>query len=874
LELHRLNDPKTNVEAELVAELARNDFPHAERFVSCALEQGTLMLLLDGLDEVSSNERTRVVQHIKDTLDQHKKCRAVVTCRTAVYRGEFNEAVNQTIEIVEFNDQQTRRFLGSWEPDMKKRAKSIEQLIQTLRDRPRIMALARNPLLLTIIAYLYTDTEFVLPHSRTEFYRKSTDILLDLWHQEHNRFKASDKRLVLQYLALFNQDSAARHGQDRRTMERPVVLEQVRKVLPGLNLPPEDAGPVLDEIVERSGLLLAIDAGERYQFAHLTLQEYFAATELMDDAQGLFGRFKADRDAWRETIKLWCGLDHDSTNLIRAIYAEDQLTAFECLADAQKVEPVQANEILDAFKSRLGEVGNEEVIARAFGAVASDLRPRGTSIFKFLEEALSDTQDVKRHEVAAHALSFTNLPQAAQVLTDYYVRARAAGHPEVPVPLLSMGDLAVLALAPLARAGSVEAMDNLQYIGTSQATEALIPLLWHADKNISGNAAWRLAALLDKPGIEDALRDYPLTPQQRKADWLEWIWEPFRDSTNSALPIIAGRVAYVIEQAPAATVPRKPQLLDSRLALPLLVENSERYMGRLDIKQREHMQEEAKHIMLSKSGYTEFMDRTLNIVQAEAKWRHLLTGLPTEMQLDLLRRLMREGPSPTRDDWRNIFRPVKYAFETGWHYGVVIAIVACASLIAIGQIVVTLWRAPMLFHWSNGLLSAMMIAVLWNWFIFWRGWEGEKIPVGKPIHSLATWTKNMLEPRDPDTFISFLLGPVMFPAFVFFELFDVIRDEKTRVDIRSIAAYLPILGFSPVVGYFTTTFLLDVFPRSLVVIFWLTAIGTGVMLWLVGRKRERDARNPLQGILEPQTSSLPRAYRANRGRFRLWELRR
>jgi len=153
LELHRLNDPKPSVEEHLAAELARNDFPHAERFVSQCLKQGALMLLLDGLDEVNSSERRRVVQQIKDLLDEHEKCRAVITCRTAVYRGEFADTADQTLEIVEFSDQQIRRFLRSWEPDMPE-DKSIEQLMQTLHDRPRIMALARNPLLLTIIAYL------------------------------------------------------------------------------------------------------------------------------------------------------------------------------------------------------------------------------------------------------------------------------------------------------------------------------------------------------------------------------------------------------------------------------------------------------------------------------------------------------------------------------------------------------------------------------------------------------------------------------------------------------------------------------------------------------------------------------------------------
>ena len=141
LELHRLNDPKLSLEQHIVAELARNEFPHAERFVSYSLKQSKLMLLLDGLDEVNSSQRRRVVQQVSDLLDEHKRCRVVITCRSAVYKREFDATVDQTLEIAEFSDQQIHRFLRSWEPDMPA-DKSIEQLMQTLHDTPRIKTLA------------------------------------------------------------------------------------------------------------------------------------------------------------------------------------------------------------------------------------------------------------------------------------------------------------------------------------------------------------------------------------------------------------------------------------------------------------------------------------------------------------------------------------------------------------------------------------------------------------------------------------------------------------------------------------------------------------------------------------------------------------
>ncbi|MEB3339257.1 NACHT domain-containing protein [Okeania sp.] len=341
LELYRLNEIEIsalNIEAlkqKLVEALDRDDFPKANSFVEQNLKKGKLFLLFDGLDEVKSLIRTEVVKAINDLLDKYDKCRTIITCRAAVYRNDFAKSVDKTLDIKEFSDRQMRLFLEAWKSEMPPE-KSIDQLIQTLRDRPLIMELARNPLMLTIVAHLYTQPAFILPQSRSDFYQESTHILLNQWQNNFNQYKESaHKRRVLQHLALFAQDNASKQQKNDLSLDYQIVLKQIRKILPNLNLNPEtDTQSILKEIVERSGLLLEIERGDKYQFAHLTLQEYFAATALRDRENELIERFKNDPERWRETVKLWCGFAGNSTNLIEVIYHEDSLIAFECLADA------------------------------------------------------------------------------------------------------------------------------------------------------------------------------------------------------------------------------------------------------------------------------------------------------------------------------------------------------------------------------------------------------------------------------------------------------------------------------------------------------------------------------------------------------------
>ena len=555
LELHRINNPDLTpnqlIEA-LVEAFKRNDFPTAERFIEQSLKSGKLLLLLDGLDEVSREARVIVTRRINDLLRQYNNCRAIITCRTQVYCGEFDAIADQTLEIVEFSDQQIRRFLESWKQKMPPE-KSINQLMQTLRDRPRIMALARNPLLLTIIAYLYTDTPFVLPHSRAEFYQKSTDILLDQWQKDFNQYQANDKRRVLQHLALYNQDQGMASRQDRRSIDYEKILAELRNVLPALNLSPDSAKPILDEIVERSGLFLKIDNGERYQFAHLTLQEYFSAVALSDRPDELIYRFEQDPNIWREVVKLWCGLAGDSTKLIEAICVLDLLIGFECLADAQEVDPAVSEKIINYYKHQVDKQNRyDKSLANAFGSVAASFRPRGRDIFEFLKSVLQQEQEPGgRQLLAAAALAKTNLPEAASVLAANYGKLDEISR----LPFLNMGDITVPALKNIWETEhdqkSLKAAAGLCSIGTPDAANAIVEVLLNSEQEeLQTQAAWCLAALMHRPSIEDSLKNYIWPSDRVEPREYIWLWNPFLSDHSTGFRTLISKIALQLKKAP------------------------------------------------------------------------------------------------------------------------------------------------------------------------------------------------------------------------------------------------------------------------------------------------------------------------------------
>lgn len=676
LELNRLNEGTVVLRDRFVEALELNGFPHGESFVDRSLKEAALVLLFDGLDEVNSTRRDTVVRSIIDLMNKHQGCRAIITCRSAVYHNDFLQAVDQTLEIAEFSDQQVQRFLASWRCLMPE-GKSIPQLLRALRERPQIMALARNPLMLTIIAFLYTEPAFILPHSRAEFYDQAIGVLFLQKQGTHNAYKAPLKRLVLQHLALFNQSTGSQDRQDRRSIDLSTVLREVKLVLPDLNLREEDAHPIIDEIVERSGLLLAIDGGERYQFAHLTLQEFFAAKALESRADELFSLFARDRDAWRETVKLWCGLDHDCTELVRRVFESDPIAAFEGLADAHQISAAVANQIVDHFKERLGDAGGDtEAILRAFAALASDSRPRGRAVFDFMVNELTAGVSAIPTAAVVTILSFTNTRRAAEVLA-----ARYTSLPEARTSLARMGDLAVPLLFSFAQEGKLAAIEDLGAIGTPEAAVALASFLWD-DFPFRTEAAIYLSRLLGRIDAEEALRDSTLSDEQRQQKALDWAWAPFQESQGSSLPVIAGRIAYLVDAfftmlAQSSEVKDIP-LVAPEIILPLAVrerrdlkKSSVTYLSQFGLERSVDDEELGVFIndVFPRSGPT----RKLNI---------LLNALDQRHKRDVFRRLS-ASPAPNLDDWRHIFLSTRYQFATGKCYRGAVALVALATLSAL-----------------------------------------------------------------------------------------------------------------------------------------------------------------------------------------------
>ncbi|HEU5159262.1 MAG TPA: NACHT domain-containing protein [Streptosporangiaceae bacterium] len=625
-------DGEPTIEDYIARQLGEEGFPEPAKFTQLALRRGRLTVLFDGLDEVPEPTRESLIKKIKGFAHNvgYGQCRILVTCRSAVYDGQFYGEIATKYELAEFDDGRVAQFLSKW-PGLT--INSREQLFTILRRTPRLSAIVRNPRLLTMVAYLCGKPaeQDPLPGSRPEFYeRVAMALLKEQSYLQTCTYDIAVKREIIEHLAVIAMEDGPRKLKHRE------VVETVAGQLPQLGLAGTDVRPLLEEIVYRSGLLVKLDGGQYYRFADQALLEFFAAHKLANDPALVESNYLKRPASWREIVRLWCASAKSSGRLIRAVDRKDRALALACMADAREVDPDVAMPIIDFHQRSLGRMRlsaeQTRVLVPSFGAVAAAPGKIGDEVFGFLLAAARSGHGSRRQAVW-DALAATGRPAAAAEL------ARLSdAWPEARAPLIAMGELAVPALTERAHRGSLTAVDDLASIGTPAAVGSLVTLL--ADGTGATRTAWRLAELLGTREVTEAIRR---THARFPADQiLDWVWTPFRQDDEDPLTSIVGRVAWLIQTSAEQDIPATRGSVDPRIALPLCaVEISARFRaGRDEI---DNVSATSDHVMLKRTGVSPAVTRLFESLDGAVRQR-LLTWL-----------LRRHAPGIDPDDWQQIF---------------------------------------------------------------------------------------------------------------------------------------------------------------------------------------------------------------------------
>jgi len=292
-------------------------------FVDYLLEEGKCILLFDGLDEISEDKETYVIEEIKVFTNKYRKNKYVLSCRIAAFNYIFEHFTD--VEIADFNSEQISRFISNWFGSNTEKAKRCQE---ELADNLAIKELGSKPLLLTLLCLVFNDNmEF--PKNRAELYDEAISILLKKWDSSRNikrekvykDFSVKRKEKMFSEIAYHTFESGY-YFLSERTLKK-YIYDFISKIPDTKEEELElDSELVLKAIEAQHGIFVERARGV-YSFSHLTFQEFFSAKYIIfNESEGslgtLVGNYISD-SKWQEIILLTAGLLTDASKFLLLI---------------------------------------------------------------------------------------------------------------------------------------------------------------------------------------------------------------------------------------------------------------------------------------------------------------------------------------------------------------------------------------------------------------------------------------------------------------------------------------------------------------------------------------------------------------------------
>jgi hypothetical protein len=323
LELKTLKPPTTTKEADLGEWLYRHIraivssvqvYKMQECFDVYATTNG-LLLLLDGLDEVSKQQYPRVRAAIEGLsrkltgASEHNIL--LLTMRTQFFhqvKDDFRDTIGHALFVRPFTPTNIYEFLSRW-PFKANDEGIVARIYADLTDRPTLREMCTNPLVLSMyVADLESSGSAFTPESRTDFYRRVSEELIvkRRLHQTgkapaHGKLQEQRER-ILGRLAYDHLLDASQPSNSLRWSDAMRITREVMKCSD------EAATVTFRDIEKETGIITEERKGESLRFIHLTFCEFLAAFEAIN----------GQKDGWGTLIRVHQTFQKDGNTQIHS----------------------------------------------------------------------------------------------------------------------------------------------------------------------------------------------------------------------------------------------------------------------------------------------------------------------------------------------------------------------------------------------------------------------------------------------------------------------------------------------------------------------------------------------------------------------------
>ena len=401
------------LDAYLARVLEQKKLPGLPTFFQHALQDGSCLVMLDGLDEVSDpTMRTQVQEQIKAFIAQNSSNCFLITSRVAGYdQAAFPAYPHFT--LAELNEEQIAAFLPRWCRATIQRERGgnvqethlereVEQRVHELQaafaEGPGVHELAENPLLLTLLLVMQQNS-IVLPRRRVELYDVVTRTLLEQRNLAKGLPIVPEAQAVQRLGPLAFQMQEENNSFARRRKVEEELMQAIRQEGGTEEQAHAEMERFLQQIRERGGLFVS-RVGDYFGFMHRTFQEYFAARYILNQIKNAPAEWIEQLvecacqqgDLWREPFLLavayqtGSGRDEGIANaILRALLARK---ADSSLAQHLQITLLAATAIYEAKEPLIEANLREETARELLACYEQAQRTRDFSLCEQIEAGM------------------------------------------------------------------------------------------------------------------------------------------------------------------------------------------------------------------------------------------------------------------------------------------------------------------------------------------------------------------------------------------------------------------------------------------------------------------------------------------------------
>jgi Cdc6-like AAA superfamily ATPase len=330
--------------------------PNIERdMLLLAFEEGKILVLIGGLDEVKSNIYESVKKKIKEFSNNYRRCKIILTSRN--YGFKFIDFTNYIFEIDSLPIKEIENYVSNFynKCEVEEVAKiKINSLVSSIKLNDEIKKMAKNPFLLSILCLVGQKLD-VLPKYRVELYKECVLLLLNR-KSTMTKCKVRTKEKVLKEVA-YRFFSIGDGYSEFDLDELEDFINEIIKCDGFDECKNCNAENCIESFCDESGIMKKFGY-EKYGFSHRTFCEYYVSLKLKEMRFSEIIEKSSDR-MWEEPIKLYSAQIKnkvDGKDLIERMWKTNRELALRCYPEMIRVIDK------DLVKSLLGSVNVKERI--------------------------------------------------------------------------------------------------------------------------------------------------------------------------------------------------------------------------------------------------------------------------------------------------------------------------------------------------------------------------------------------------------------------------------------------------------------------------------------------------------------------------------